>query len=72
MLQARPLEQRIDEEGVLDSKMTAKEIRRAIEDATGEEVKTPSSSALAASLDTYEPGVYHKTSDKRVREALGE
>ena len=60
-----PLQHSLVEEGVLDQKLTSKQIREEVEAAGGGEVKTSYSKALSEEVDEYTPGVYHRFSDKR-------
>ena len=58
-----PLRGTLDEEGVLDTSITTKQVRESVRG----EVKDVNSKALAEELDSYTPRVYDRFSDKRFR-----
>lgn len=60
----------LDEEGVLDGKLTPNQIRELVAARAGVDVKDTNSKALAEALDEYPAGTYHRFSDKRFLSAL--
>jgi hypothetical protein len=69
MFCGEPLIGSLDEEGVLDTLLTTKEVREWLDKRGLPEAKSLSSKALSEAVDGYQPTVYHRFSDKRFRTA---